>query len=171
MRTMKTTGNTLQRGSDRGQTTQDFAVGISVFLLTVGFTFGFLPTLLSPFGSPVGDDITAKSDRVAGTMISDLTVDGEPRTLNATELDAFITANPTEEDLQEYFGLRASADVNVTVMNVQEGGGRTVLQVNGNRTVAGDEYRSQTPAASTTRVILVSGSRCDVQCVLVVRVW
>lgn len=171
MRTMKTTGNTLQRGSDRGQTTQDFAVGISVFLLTVGFTFGFLPTLLSPFGSPVGDDITAKSDRVAGTMIGDLTVDGEPRTLNATQLDAFISNNQTEEQLQEYFGLRASADVNVSVLSVSEGGGRTVLQVNGNRMAAGDDYRSQTPAASTTRIILVSGGRCDVQCVLVVRVW
>jgi hypothetical protein len=171
MRTMKTTGTTIQCGSDRGQTTQDFAVGISVFLLTVGFVFGFLPTLLSPFGSPVGDDITAKSDRVAGTMISDLTVDGEPRTLNATQLEAFISNNQTEADLREYFGLRASADLNVSVLNVQEGGSRTVLQVNGSRMTAGDEYRSQTPAASTTRVVLVSGDRCDVQCVLVIRVW
>jgi hypothetical protein len=168
---MKTTGNTLQRGSDRGQTTQDFAVGISVFLLTVGFTFGFLPTLLSPFGSPVGDDITAKSDRVAGTMISDLTVDGEPRTLDATQLEAFISNNQSESDLREYFGLRASADVNVTVMNVQEGGTRTVVTVDGTDLRAGDDYRSQTPAASTTRVVLVSGGHCDVQCVLVIRVW
>jgi len=171
MRTMKTTGTTIQCGSDRGQTTQDFAVGISVFLLTVGFTFGFLPTLLSPFGSPVGDDITAKSDRVAGTMISDLSVDGEPRTLNATQLEAFISNNKSESALREYFGLRASADVNVTVLNVHEGGGRNVLQLGGAPMVAGDDYRSQTPAASTTRVVLVTGGQCDVQCLLVIRVW
>ncbi|MFC4406109.1 DUF7287 family protein [Haloarchaeobius iranensis] len=171
----------MQRDSDRAQTTQDFAVGISVFLLTVGFTFGFLPTLLSPFGSPVGDDITAKSDRVAGTMINDFAVDGEPRTLNATELDAWLNTDidgdgtalrNDEDDLREYFGLRASADINVTVMNVQEGGNRPVLQPPTlTRMTAGDDYRSQTPAASTTRVVLVSGGHCDVQCVLVVRVW
>ncbi|WP_440991298.1 DUF7287 family protein [Haloarchaeobius baliensis] len=168
---MKTTGTTIQSGSDRGQTTQDFAVGISVFLLTVGFTFGFLPTLLSPFGSPVGDDITAKSDRVAGTMISDLAVDGEPRTLNATQLQAFISNNQSEASLREYFGLRASADLNVTVIDVHDGGGRDVLQLGGSPMVAGDDYRSQTPAASTTRVVLVSGGQCDVQCLLVIRVW
>jgi len=169
---MKTTGNTMQRGSDRGQTTQDFAVGISVFLLTVGFTFGFLPTLLSPFGSPVGDDITAKSDRVAGTIINDFGVDGEPRTLNATQLDAFVSNNQSDADLRQYFGLRASADINITVLNVKDGGTRAVLQPPSlTRMTAGDDYRSQTPAASTTRVVLVSGGHCDVQCLLVIRVW
>lgn len=170
----------MQRGSNRGQTTQDFAVGISVFLLTVGFTFGFLPTLLSPFGSPVGDDITAKSDRVAGTIINDFGVDGEPRTLNATQLETWLNADfdgdgtplrNDEDELREYFGLRASADINVTVMNVSEGGIRSMAVVESTDATAGDDYRSQTPAASTTRVILVSGGVCDAQCVLVVRVW
>ncbi|WP_435345688.1 DUF7287 family protein [Haloarchaeobius sp. HRN-SO-5] len=171
---MKTTGNTLRRGSDgRGQTTQDFAVGISIFLLTVGFTFGFLPSLLSPFGSPLGDDITAKSDRVAETIIDDHLVEGELRTLDDTELDNFLTNNPTDADLRAYFGLRASADVNVTVMNVHDDGTRTVLvgPASGDEMSAGDEYGSQTSAASTTRVVVVESGQCDVECLLVVRVW
>ena len=172
---MKSTGNTLgRRSDDRGQTTQDFAIGISIFLLTVGFTFGFLPTLLSPFGSPMGDDITAKSDRVAGTIIDDHLVEGEVRTLNDSQLEAFLNANSDAASLQDYFGLRGSANVNVTVMNVHDNGTRSVLvgpSAPALNLTAGDEYRSQTPAASTSRVVLVESGRCDVQCLLVVRVW
>ena len=37
---------THRRMTDRAQTTQDFAVGISVFLLTVAFVFAYVPTAL-----------------------------------------------------------------------------------------------------------------------------
>jgi YD repeat-containing protein len=170
---MKSIGSTRSGGSDeRGQTTQDFAIGISIFLLTVGFTFGFLPSLLTPFGSTMGDDITAKSDRVAATIIADTHVDGEPRTLDYAELGQLLDENDTEDELRGYFGLRLSADVNVTVLNVYANGTReTVVGPSGANMSAGEEYASQTPAASTTRVVVLTGDRCAVQCLVIVRVW
>ncbi|WP_435335690.1 DUF7287 family protein [Haloarchaeobius sp. TZWWS8] len=161
--TMKSVGNTLSDG--RGQTTQDFAVGISIFLLAVGFTFGFFPSLLTPFGSPLGDDITAKSDRVAATLIEEHHVDGEPRRLDYAQLNAFLADNDTASELRDHFGLRSSANVNVTLQDVQSNGTRTQLLS------AGDVYADQTPAASTTRVVVVTGGQCTVECLVIVRVW
>ncbi|WP_435360350.1 DUF7287 family protein [Haloarchaeobius sp. DFWS5] len=170
---MKSIGLTLSGRDDRAQTTQDFAVGISVFLLAVAFTFGFLPSLLTPFGSPMGDDITSKSDRVAATLIEDHNVDGEPRTLNNSSLESFLASNPSGDELREYFGLRATADVNITVVNVTASGPpyQELLNATGGNMTAGDSYRDQTPAASTTRIIVVTGGHCDVECQVVVRVW
>ncbi|WP_439025983.1 DUF7287 family protein [Haloarchaeobius sp. DT45] len=170
---MKSVGKTIECGSDeRAQTTQDFAIGISIFLLTVGFTFGFLPSLLTPFGSPMGDDITAKSDRVAATLIAENHVEGEPRTLNYSQLESFLTNNPEEPDLQDHFGLRSTADVNITIVNVTDTGTRLPLKNSSSfNMTAGTPYEGQTPAASTTRVVVVTGGRCDVHCFVVVKVW
>ncbi|TKX75572.1 hypothetical protein EXE46_03755 [Halorubrum sp. GN11_10-6_MGM] len=45
------------RGADdRGQTVLDFVVGMSVFLVAVGFTFTFVPSLLEPYA--VGEGAT-----------------------------------------------------------------------------------------------------------------
>ena len=41
---------------DRGQTVLDFVVGMSVFLVAVGFTFAFVPSLLEPYA--VGEGAT-----------------------------------------------------------------------------------------------------------------
>ncbi|WP_435363564.1 DUF7287 family protein [Haloarchaeobius sp. DYHT-AS-18] len=170
---MKSVGKTIDCGQDeRAQTTQDFAIGISIFLLTVGFTFGFLPSLLTPFGSPMGDDITAKTDRVAATLIAENHVDGEPRTLNYSQLESFLASTNSESALQDHFGLRSTADINITIVNVTDTGTRTPLQrASGTNLTAGTLYEGQTPAASTTRVIVVTGGRCDVQCFVVVKVW
>ncbi|WP_267643105.1 DUF7287 family protein [Haloarchaeobius amylolyticus] len=164
-------GTTIECGDDRAQTTQDFAIGISIFLLTVGFTFGFLPSLLTPFGSPLGDDITAKSDRVAATLIEENHVDGEPRTLNYTQLESFLASTNNESALQDHFGLRSTADVNITIVNVYDNGTREVLADGSGNLTAGTDYEGQTPAASTSRVVVLTGDRCDVQCFVVVKVW
>jgi quinol-cytochrome oxidoreductase complex cytochrome b subunit len=47
-----------------GQTTLDFAVGVSVFRIVVAFVLAFVPTMLQPFdGSSQGE--TALTDRLA----------------------------------------------------------------------------------------------------------
>lgn len=51
----------------RGQTTLDFAIGISIFLAVVLFTFGFIPTVLDPF-DVVAEDNPTLADRTADNL-------------------------------------------------------------------------------------------------------
>ena len=51
----------------RGQTTLDFAIGVSIFLAVVFFTFGFLPGVLDPFDVAAEDNPTM-ADRTADNL-------------------------------------------------------------------------------------------------------
>ena len=51
-------------GTDRGQTTLDFAFGVSVFLLTAIFVLTFVPGMLQPFEQSTQEEITA-ANRIA----------------------------------------------------------------------------------------------------------
>jgi len=167
------------RGRDRGQTTQDFAVGISVFLLTVTFTFAFVPSTVTPFGSPVTDAIPAKSDRVASTVVDRYAVEDGSRTLGLDDmLGEVIGASGTSEevtgsDIRDELGLRDTAQVNITIekrdgsVAEAEYPGGTVYRLTG-----GDNYPNNQAAASTTRIIRLPGvDGCRTGCLLVVRVW
>jgi hypothetical protein len=58
----------------RGQTTLDFAVGVSIFLVVVAFVVGFVPTMLEPFDGGTQEE-TAASDRLADQLVTDLLVE------------------------------------------------------------------------------------------------
>lgn len=167
------------RGRDRGQTTQDFAVGISVFLLTVTFTFAFVPSTVTPFGSPVTDAIPAKSDRVAATVVDTYAVEGEARTLDLDSMVGEVIgssdsgATVTGSDIRDELGLRATAQVNVTIQQ-RDGTIITAEYPSGTdyALTGGDTYPGNQAAASTTRVIRLPGvDGCKTGCLLVVRVW
>ena len=70
--------------SRRGQTTLDFAVGMSVFLLTVIFVISFAPTMFDPFAGGTGTKLVV-ADRAATTLSGDLlaTSTAEPSVLSA----------------------------------------------------------------------------------------
>jgi hypothetical protein len=53
---------------DRGQTTLDFAVGVSVFLLTAIFVLTFVPGMLEPFEEGTQEEISA-ADRIATELV------------------------------------------------------------------------------------------------------
>ena len=54
----------------RGQTTLDFAIGISIFLAIVLFTFGFIPGILDPFDITDSEHPTL-ADRTADSLAHD----------------------------------------------------------------------------------------------------
>ncbi|MEF8884967.1 MAG: hypothetical protein V5A44_07595 [Haloarculaceae archaeon] len=54
-------------GALRGQTTLDFAVGMSIFLLTLAFVFTFVPGMLAPFGDTTQAE-TAAANRIAENL-------------------------------------------------------------------------------------------------------
>ncbi|QCC55781.1 hypothetical protein DV706_02825 [Natronorubrum bangense] len=146
---------------DRGQTTQDFAVGIGVFILAVAFVFTFLPTILTPFDSSVSGGQTAQADRIADRLVDNLSdSDTSPNTINGTAFDE------ADGELDKRVGLRTAGDqVSVQIEQLNES--ETVMSI-------GHEYNGQS-AASSARIVTIneppSGLGDEAAYRLVVRVW
>lgn len=56
---------------DRGQTTQDFAVGVSIFLLVLAGTVAFLPNIFAPYDQNVGSVERQQAVRIADVLVAD----------------------------------------------------------------------------------------------------
>lgn len=69
----RSAGVDRRRRSDRAQTPIDFAVGASVFLLTLGFVIAFVPTVFDPFAG-AETALPVVSDRVASGLVGDFLV-------------------------------------------------------------------------------------------------
>lgn len=168
------------RPNDRAQTTMDFVVGVSVFLLVVVFVVAFVPGIFEPFAS---SDRTQTSDRLAATLTGDALGDpATPGALNATCTWSFFRQVQTGTDTGVDCGFDASTDtvaatlgaenvaVNVTVYD-----GETVAELDAPPDIGGSarELRAGPPVpdnrgvATTRRVVLVDDRTRQ----LVVRVW
>ncbi|WP_254523233.1 DUF7287 family protein [Natrinema caseinilyticum] len=154
---------------DRGQTTQDFAIGIGIFLLAIAFVFSFLPSVITPFDSGVDGAETAQADRIADLVVHNLsTSTGTANQINETD----FTARYSNPNLSAELGLRASDSddvvydrVNVTVETFQ-GAAVDTTTLSG-----GDAYENESAASAARIVTLENSSKCDPACRLVVRVW
>ncbi|WP_049923764.1 DUF7287 family protein [Halopiger djelfimassiliensis] len=160
----------------RAQTTQDFAVGIGVFILAVAFVFSFVPSLITPFDSPASGAETAQADRLADRIVHNLSASTQATNeINGTEFDARYT----ETDLSDELGLRSSGSDDVVFdhvnVSVETFDGETI---NSTALAGGQRYANQS-AASAARIVTVDeGNRdmiddgdCAPACRLVVRVW
>ncbi|WP_435179156.1 DUF7287 family protein [Halorussus sp. AFM4] len=105
----------------RAQTTLDFAVGMSVFLLTVAFVVSFLPSMFQPFEGGDGPEVVA-ADRVADQLARRLLIAGaEPFVLDAPCTAEFfggpdVGCGFAGDPLREDVGLSADANVNVRLL-------------------------------------------------------
>ncbi|MFP9059391.1 hypothetical protein ACLI4R_02535 [Natrialbaceae archaeon A-chndr2] len=147
----------------RGQTTQDFAVGIGIFLLAVAFVFSYVPTLITPFSASTAPD-SAQADRIATDIVANYSTD------TANELNATMLDERDDSSIDE-FGIRQSLDgTPIDRVNV------TIESFDGDHSYAfGSEYSGQ-PSGTATRVITLDdpselGLECDPACRLTVRVW
>ena len=118
-------GRPLQSGARRrGQTTLDFAIGMSLFLTVLIFIFLFIPGLLSPFSAGVQEE-TVTTDRVAdGLTMGMLGSPQQPYVLDEHCTREFFAGNaPPSEcgydsggSTEERVGLDpALENVNVTI--------------------------------------------------------
>jgi hypothetical protein len=74
----------------RAQTTLDFAIGMSVFLLAVVFVFTFVPGVLEPFEAGPQEETTV-ADRVASQLVQTSMADpAEPYVLGLPCTNAFF---------------------------------------------------------------------------------
>ena len=156
-------------GSDRGQTPQDFAVGISIFLITVTFVFAFVPSVLQP--SRAGEEVTltTEADRVASGLVSNFSVSGRPNHLDESKVNA--TVNTYDGDVEKFrndYGLTTYTQVNVTIRTLDGSG--TVDNASGDPYRFGDEYRNQ-EAVVVQRVVTMDHPQCQDGCQLIVRLW
>ncbi|WP_200840338.1 hypothetical protein [Natrialba sp. INN-245] len=145
---------------ERGQTTQDFVVGLGLFVLAVAFVFMTVPNFIAtPTGSIDGGDL-AQGDRVAATIVDDT----ETETPN--ELDGRDILEYDSGDLHEDLGLRETSDndrfdrVNVTVraLNATTDDGPLEADLpgamDGEQLAFGDEYNNQS-AVQVNRIVTV----------------
>jgi hypothetical protein len=81
----------------RGQTTLDFAIGTSVFLLTVVFVIAYAPTLFDPFVGGTGTDLLV-ADRAATSLSGDFLAasTAEPGTLSVGCVGTFFDVSLDE---------------------------------------------------------------------------
>ncbi|WP_438267245.1 DUF7287 family protein [Halomarina salina] len=78
----------------RGQTTLDFAIGVSVFLLAVAFVFSFVPGMVQPFSNS-GQEEMAASNRLASQLATDALTEGEPYVFDPVCTTEFFRHTPT----------------------------------------------------------------------------
>lgn len=107
--------------STRGQTTLDFLVGVSIFLLTTGFVFGFVPQVTAPYQDQSRPIV---AERVASDLADDrLATPGAPGVLDEACTDAFFAQtavgdcafDPDDEALHEQLAVSRGYSVNVTL--------------------------------------------------------
>jgi len=119
----------------RGQTTLDFAIGVSIFLAVVLFTFGFIPTVLDPF-DVVAEENPALADRTADSLVhGQLGSAEQPHVLDRyctveffTETDPPNECNYEGTTLEERLNLEIGQNVNVTITGGSSADGGPVLQ-------------------------------------------
>lgn len=148
-------------GRSRGQTQQDFAVGISVFLLAVLFVFNFVPTTIAPGGAE-SEARAYTADRVVTAVVSNVTDTTQANTLDRDRTAAFFDHHGDGDSLRANLSLAGSTQANVTLETLA---GVTV-DVGGVTANAGDAYTGDR-GASASRVVRLGPDRYR----LVVRVW
>jgi len=173
---------------ERGQTTQDFAIGVSVLLLTVIGAFVFTQGgALSVYQGTSPGVEQPQADRIASYIVENYSVEGErnnlsyesgPRSLDAS-LSQDEAAGSTKKlnALVEAAGVDVSSDrrtdptVNVSIVNgsTLQAGSRTPA-TDGGDTLAWGQYRRSEPTTAS-RVVRLTGYDCDPVCWVVVRVW
>ena len=154
---------TDRRGSregERGQTTHDFAIGISIFLLTAVFVVTFVPNVTTPFATGITEIEQEQSQGAARLLVSDLSTSDASTALNTSRTDAFFDQSWDDDDLQERLALPSTAKVNITV-RATSGDGTIVPEL-----TAGDIYRGEAGATSV-RIVTYN----DQSYRLEVRVW
>ncbi|WP_424015303.1 DUF7287 family protein [Halorubrum xinjiangense] len=153
---------------DRGQTVLDFVVGMSVFLVAVGFTFAFVPSLLEPYAVGEGATVIVAERGAARLAESSLAGAGSTATLSHACTFAFFDRTDPEtasddsdcawtanaDDLHAELGIADRRGLNLTV--TQHG---TIASLDSDGTAvamrAGPAPPSSTSVSSASRIVTI----------------
>jgi ABC-type uncharacterized transport system permease subunit len=138
---------------ERGQTTLDFAIGVSVFLAVLLFIFLFIPGILSPFTASAQDE-TVSSNRAADQLaMGMLASPSDPYVL-----DSYCTV---------VFFENTSGDCSFTnetlesQLHVETSYQRLNVSLRGNRTSSGAEFMCWDGSGNQTGLVASSNDACD----------
>lgn len=153
------------RGDDRGQTLQDFAIGIGIFLLVFIFVTTQFPEFIGPLQPSVEGSEYAESERVSEQMVTDLSIPGRPNTLNATRVTDLL--DDDSSTVRQRFDVPRSTFINISVQSLD---GSEILSSGGTLLASGGTPGDQA-AATSSRVVQVDSVCPEPACRLVVTVW
>ncbi|WP_293028418.1 hypothetical protein [Natronococcus sp.] len=157
------------RSSARAQTTQDFVVGIGVFLLAVAIVFAAIPSVTTP-ADPVGDAERGQADRIADRLVAEFATHNE---LDGDRLVAELGADGIDHHPELEGGPADEGSVRLERLDgttLERADGTPVLEAE----TAPDDGQS---AASAARIVALEGSfelesgADEPAYRLVVRVW
>lgn len=150
---------------ERGQTAQDYVVGITVLLLTLSGVFAFVPTVFGITEDPVERNAHTQADELASQLVSEYRVGETETTLSAARLEREVDGGPVPADLQTAAGIQRNR-VNVRITADATAAATPLVE-------SGESVPETEPTATVSRFVRLSGDRCgsDGVCQLVVRVW
>jgi hypothetical protein len=158
----------------RGQTTMDFAIGMSLFLLVLVGVFTFLPSVFAPFSADGGSSMVV-ADRAAARLAGQTLVATTERPLlldAACTVAFFDETSPVPADCNfdadaGNLGAALGVDTDVHRVNVtlEDDGG--VVSLKGTPLRAGPDIPPSGDVVTATRAVRLDGTRER----LLVRVW
>lgn len=168
---------------ERGQTLQDYVIGIALVLVATAFVISYLPNVFASYSSPTDGIRSDQADRVAEYVIDNYSVEDTSNVLAYNQSGGIHETLSTDDGmktLRERTSLNTSTDrrippdvqimlVNASTLTSQD---ELIPAVHdGKRLSYGDTYRDQAAARSIRVVTVTDDSVCDPNCWLVVRVW
>lgn len=156
--------------TDRGQTPNDYLLGIVILLISIILVFGYFPNIFQPFEQEVGNEEQAMANNLAAEIVDNSTVGDSEQTVD------FVLLNQTVDSYfnnSEQAGIPRWLNWNVTVLDSD--GNRVELVPAGNAPIQnGTTWRGER-AESIIRFVAPQDSSqvagCDNGCRIVVRVW
>lgn len=149
----------------RGQTLQDYTVGISLFLITLAAVLAGLLGFTSPLTAGVSEEDVSQSQRVTTAVVQNLSTGRQPNELDAGRVQS--TLDRPVSQLRTRWGIESTTSLNVSVTTLN---GTVIVQRGGTKLTAGSGYRNESTATSS-RVVTLDDGTCDPSCRLVVRTW
>lgn len=162
--------------SRRGQTAPDYLVGMTIFLVTLGIVFAFVPGMFQPFDTSTGGNMLVaerSASLLAGNLlVANVTAPGvldERCTAEFFDGDGSVGTCRFDHDgsaLNVALGVDDATNLNVTIRS----GGSTLSIDDGGTPVSAAVGRAPPPTASVVvgKRAVVIGHR---QAILAVRVW
>jgi hypothetical protein len=156
-------------GDGRGQTNQDYIIGITFLLVSVLFVFGYVPGLYASYADPVDGTEFTQADRAAEWLVENYSVDGKENVLEYDATDPSVgimeLKDPpgsefetfrNESSINTTTNRRARPNVNVVIVNSSQLNAQQlsepILNANGDPLEFGDDYANQS-AATSRRVV------------------
>ncbi|AJF24522.1 MULTISPECIES: DUF7287 family protein [Haloarcula] len=170
----------------RAQTPQDFAVGVSVLLVTIIGVLAFVQgSAVGVYESPDVQRNQPIADRAGTYLVENYSVDGTRNLIRYNTsggINASLNADTDLSGLKEKAGLdvaterRVNPRVNVTVVNassLKAGTRDPAVDDHDQRLAWGPDVADRDNVATTSRVVKLTNAtgQCDPVCWLVVRVW